>query len=465
MSRTVNDSGAGNIDWITVVIYGVMVLFGWMNIHAASYNPDNPGIFNLTGFGGKQLLFIAIAAIIAVLIIYTEGTVFTQFGWLVYLLCLALLLLVLVVGSEKKGAQAWIQLGSFTLQPSEFAKMGTALMLARFVSTTKARFRTWRTRFIAAGIVGLPAALVLLQPDVGSMLVFVGFIFAMYREGLSGNILIVGVAMIVLAVVSIIAGTSMVHYPLMGDTPQSGVYIIVIILTLLLVLALMLIRNFVVPRARKLAYIVALASVIGGSGFCLSIDFFMANVLQPHQRERILVLFGLEEQAMAIGQEEAKESATDSQGPQKKRDPGYNARMAKITVGSGGLIGHGYMEGPMTRNHYVPEQWTDFIFSAIAEEWGFLGSIFVIGLFVYLIIRLIGMAERQRSLYSRVYGYCVVSILFMHLLINVGMVIGLAPIIGIPLPFFSYGGSSLLAFTILLFIFIRLDAERLAVFR
>jgi rod shape determining protein RodA len=465
MSRAINDSGAGNIDWITLILYIVMVLFGWMNIHAASYNPDQPSLFSLDGFGGKQLMFIVIAGVIAVLIMYMEGSVFSQFGWLVYVICIGMLLLVLVVGSEKKGAQAWIQIGSFTLQPSEFAKMGTALLLARFVSTTKAKFKTWRTRIIAAAIIGLPAGLVLLQPDVGSVLVFVGFIFAMYREGLSGNILIVGVALIALAVVSIIAGATSVHYPFMGDTNHSGVYIILIILTILSVLTLVFIRNFVVPRARKVAYIVTLISWFAGSSFCLSIDIIMADVLQPHQRERILVLFGLEERAMAIGQEEAKETASDTGGQQKKRDPGYNARMAKITVGSGGFFGHGFMEGPMTRNHYVPEQWTDFIFSAVAEEWGFVGSLLVLGMFVYLIIRLIGMAERQRSHFSRVYGYCVVSILFMHLLINVGMVIGLAPIIGIPLPFFSYGGSSLLAFTILLFIFLRLDAERLAVFR
>ncbi|MDZ4823935.1 MAG: rod shape-determining protein RodA [Flavobacteriales bacterium] len=465
MSPTRTTTNISNVDWITVIIYGVMVLFGWMNIYAASFNPNEMNILNLEEESGKQFLFIIIAAVLALLVMYIEGNVFNQFAWIIYLACIFMLGLVLVIGHEVNGAKAWIQIGTFTLQPSEFAKMGTALLVAKYISTTKARFKTWRTRIVASCIIALPAGLVLIQPDVGSVLVFAGFILAMYREGLSGNILIVGLMAIVLSVVSIIASAASISYPFMGA--GTGIYIVVIILFCIALLSLFFIRNFVVPRSRKLFTIITIAAGIGGIGFCLSVDYMMVNALKDHHRDRILVLFGLEEKALAIDQEKAQERAVavEASTDKKKKDLGYNARMAKITVGSGGLLGKGYLDGPMTHNHYVPEQWTDFIFSAVSEEWGFVGSTLVLGMFIFLIIRLINMAERQRSQFSRVYGYCVASIFFMHVLINMGMVIGLAPIIGIPLPFFSYGGSSLLAFTILLFIMVRLDAERLAVFR
>jgi rod shape determining protein RodA len=290
----------------------------------------------------------------------------------------------------------------------------------------------------------------------------VAFILALYREGLSGNILIIGLGAIVFGVLSVITGFNQIDYPYFGL--QSGVYILISIVVVVSTIFLLLIRNFVVPRNRKRLYIITLAGMIGASGFSYSVNFLVDKVLAPHQKTRIYVTLGLEERG------EDREMSDDQQPAQEpvkkpKRDPGYNARMAKIAVGNGGFIGQGYLKGPMTKNKYVPERWTDFIFSVISEEWGFLGSSLVVGLFLFLIIRIINLAERQRSQFSRVYGYCVASIFFLHLLINVGMVIGLAPIIGIPLPFMSYGGSSLMGFTMLLFIFLRLDAERLSVFR
>jgi rod shape determining protein RodA len=286
----------------------------------------------------------------------------------------------------------------------------------------------------------------LLQPDVGSLLTFIAFILAMYREGLSGNVLIIGLGAVVFGVLSIVSGASQINYPIAGEA--SGVWILVIIVLVLSTLAFAAVKYFVVPRNRKMLYWIIGITCVASSVFSLSVNYIVDKVLQPHHKTRIYVMLQLELPPEL-----------------QKKDADYNSRMAKLTVGSGGLIGQGYLKGPMTQNNYVPEQWTDFIFSAVAEEWGFIGSLIVVGLFVFLIIRLINLAERQRSQFSRVYGYCVASILFLHLLINVGMVIGLAPIIGIPLPFFSYGGSSLMAFTVLLFVMLRLDAERLTIFR
>ena len=264
----------------------------------------------------------------------------------------------------------------------------------------------------------------------------------MYREGLSGNVLIFGFASVFVGTYSIVVGSGTTNYPYFGY--QSSVWTFIIVLIVLGILALFAVKQFVVPRSRRMINTIVVASTILASVMAYSINYVVDHVLEPHHKERIYVMLSL---------------------PVEREDATYNSEMAKITVGSGGFFGKGFHEGPMTQNNYVPEQWTDFIFSAVAEEWGFIGSTLVILLFFALIFRLVTVAERQRSQFSRIYGYCVAAILFMHLLINVGMVLGLAPIIGIPLPFFSYGGSSLMAFTILLFIMIRLDAERLSIFR
>ncbi|MDZ4751489.1 MAG: rod shape-determining protein RodA [Flavobacteriales bacterium] len=447
MSRT-RETNIGKVDWITVGIFAFMVIFGFMNIYSATYNPAHTSMFDFDTFHGKQLIWIGVSAILAVLIMYVEGDFFNKFALPIYGFFTLLLVLVLLIGKEVNGAKAWFGVGDFGIQPSEFAKMATALMLAKYISGSESKLIGLTTRFYVAAIIGLPAALVLLQPDVGSVLVFIGFVFVLYREGLSGNILLVGLAGIVLGSSSIIAGAAKASFPFAGEV--SGVWWIIIALFIIGLLGVWIIKTMVVPRNRKRLYWIVIVSTVAASSFSFSVNYVVDHVLKDHHKTRIYVLFGLE-----LPPELQKKSS----------DPGYNARMAKATVGSGGLLGQGFMGGPMTRSHFVPEQWTDFIFSAVAEDWGFVGCLALIGLFVFLIFRLINMAERQRSSFSRIYGYGVASILFMHLLINVGMVIGLAPIIGIPLPFFSYGGSSLMAFTILIFIMLRLDAERLNIFK
>jgi len=435
-----------NIDWLTVLLYLLLVVFGWMSIYSAAYDETRPNMFDFSREYGKQAVWIGISLFLAVFTLYVEGDFFNKFAWAIYAFFIFLLILVLIIGKEVNGAKAWFGVGDFGIQPSEFSKIGTGLLLARYISTTRAKFKTWRTRLTAAGILALPAALILLQPDVGSLLTFVAFIFAMYRKGLSGNVLIIGLGAVVFGVLSIVSGASKIDYPFVGES--SGVWVLVIIVVILSLIALAVIKYFVVPRNRKMLYWIVGIAATASSVFSLEVNYIVDNLLQDHHKSRIYVMLQLELTPEL-----------------KKKDADYNSRMAKLTVGSGGLIGQGYLKGPMTQNNYVPEQWTDFIFSAVAEEWGFIGSLSVIILFVALIIRLINLAERQRSQFSRVYGYCVASILFLHLLINVGMVIGLAPIIGIPLPFFSYGGSSLMAFTILLFVMLRLDGERLTIFR
>ena len=453
-----------NVDWLTVIVYGIMVIFGWMNIYSAAVVDANPSPFDISQEYGKQFMFILISSFLAFLVLYMEGEFFNKFAIFIYITFILLLGLVLAVGTTVNGAKAWIQIGGFALQPAEFAKIGVGLMLAKYISNTKTRFNDWKPRLMAGFIIAVPAALILLQPDVGSLLTFVAFILALYREGLSGNILIIGLGAVVFGVLSIITGFNRIDYPYFGE--QSGVFILMSIVFVIGTIFMLLIRNFVVPRNRRKLYLITFLSTAAAIGFSYSVNFMVDGVLQKHQKTRIYVTLGLEEKEedreSLSGDAETADAALVTK---KKDDPGYNARMAKIAVGNGGFFGQGYMKGPMTKNKYVPERWTDFIFSVISEEWGFLGSFAVVALFVFLIVRIINMAERQRSQFSRIYGYCVASIFFMHLLINVGMVIGLAPIIGIPLPFMSYGGSSLMGFTLLLFIFLRLDAERLSVFR
>lgn len=452
-----------NVDWLSVLIYVILVIFGWMNIYSAAVVEGHPNPCDMSQEYGKQFLYILISFFLGLMVLYMEGGFFNKFAPFLYGLFTFLLVLVLVIGKEVHGNKAWIQIGGFALQPAEFAKIGIGLLLAKYIANTKAKFNNWETRLWAGVIIGIPAVLILLQPDVGSLLTFVAFIFVLYREGLSGNVLIIGLGGIVFGVTSVIAGHGRLNYPFFGE--QSGVYLLMIIVFLIAVVLFIFSLNFVVPRSRKKVLWVLVISTVAVLTFSFSVSFLVDKVLKPHHKSRIYVTLGLEEKESEVDTEGNEESAAEAAVRSKDDDPGYNARMAKIAVGNGGFIGQGFMQGPMTKNKYVPERWTDFIFSVVAEEWGFVGSVLLVGLYVFFIVKLINMAERQRSQFSRVYGYCVASIFFMHFLINVGMVIGLAPIIGIPLPFLSYGGSSLIGFSLLLFIFIRLDAERLSIFK
>lgn len=442
MSRAIGI--ARNVDWLTIVCYLALVVIGWITIYSASYNPEHPSIFSFSQEYGKQFIFILVGLMLAVAITNIDGAFFARFSPVFYIITLLALGLVLIVGREINGAKAWFHIGSFSLQPSEFSKVATSLLLAQFISSRQVKFKAIRTRIQAAGIVMIPAGLILLQPDAGTLLVFTAFVFAMYREGLSGNILIFGMAAIVLAVSSIIINENTFDYPFAGEA--SGIYLMLIIVMVISGIALYFGRLSTLPRFRKRFTARVILFGITAMIFCGGIGYVMNSdkILKDYQKDRIFNTLGLLE---------------DTQGK------GYNLDKSKMAIGSGGLTGKGFLDGPLTKYHFVPEQSTDFIFTALAEEWGFVGSALVVFLYTFLIVRLIFVAERQRSRFARIYGYCVASIFFMHMLINMGMVMGLAPVIGIPLPFFSYGGSSFLALTMLIFIMIRLDSERKMVLR
>lgn len=430
------------IDWITVVLITALVALGWLNIASATSGANPVDWLDWQSKQGKQLIWIAISAIIALALINIEGEFFIRTAILNYTFHLALLITVLIIGKKVGGARSWFGLGSFSIQPSELAKPATALMLAWLLSRSDGKLRDIKTLLQSIVIAGLPAALILLQPDAGTAMVFGGLIFALYREGLSGNVLVAAFLGLIVAVATILTGASNVNYP--GWGMESGVAVLWIVLIGLAAITFFILGQWLVPRKRKRAQRNVIFSLTAAVIFSAGIHIGLENVLQQHQRERIHVLFGM-----------------DVSNP----DADYNIRHAKAAIGSGGFTGKGYLQGPMTAYGFVPEQETDFIFCTVGEEWGFLGSAFTILLFTALLLRLLHLAERQRSNFTRIYAYATTSLLFMHFLINIGMVLGLAPVIGIPLPFFSAGGSSLLGFTMLLFILIRLDAERFTVLR
>ena len=407
------------VDWVTIWLYLGIMLFGWLNIYAAGYDETHASIFDFSVQHGKQLIWMAVALLLAVVIVFTEPRVFSNTAYPIYGVMLALLVVTLFIATVTKGATSWINFGAFKFQPSEFAKFATALAVAKYLSTIGIDMRDMRTKLVASTLIAIPAALILLQHDTGSALVFVGFIFPLYREGLSGNFLIIGVAAIALFVLALLIN----KYILLAILLATGLFYLFVWLN----------KRSIRDYWRVVAVFACCAM------FVFSVDFIFNNVLEPHQRGRIDVLLGKTE---------------DLQGS------GYNVNQSKIAIGSGSFFGKGFLHGTLTKADFVPEQETDFIFCTVGEEWGFLGSSILVALYVFLLVRLVNMAERQRSPFARIYGYSVASILFIHLFVNVGMVLGLVPVIGIPLPFFSYGGSSLLAFTILLFIFIRQDASK-----
>ncbi len=407
-----------NIDWTTVLIYLALVFIGWINIYAAVYSDEHKNIFDISQNYGKQLVWIGASILLALIILFIDTKVFSAFSFLIYAATILLLIAVLFAGKEISGSKSWFSIGGFAFQPCEFAKFATNLVLAKYLSSLNINIKKFRTKLVSAVIIGIPAVLILLQNDTGSALVFFAFILILYREGMSGNVLIIGLSTIILFFLTILINK---------------------LIIIGIIVATVLLLYFIVKRNKK--NIITLITIfILTSGFVFSVGYTMENILGKHQKERIEVLFG---------------KKIDLKGA------GYNINQSKIAIGSGGFFGKGFLRGTQTKYDFVPEQSTDFIFCTIGEEWGFFGSSIVIVLFVGLMIRLVFLAERQRSAFSRIYGYGVAVIIFFHFLINIGMTTGLAPVIGIPLPFFSYGGSSLWAFTILLFIFIRQDANRM----
>lgn len=409
-----------NADWITILIYLALCVIGWFSIYAAVYDPLNQSIIDLDTNYGKQFIFIISAIIIGFTILLLDNKFFNTFSPIFYGITIILLILVLIIGRNVGGNQAWIPIGSFRLQPSEFAKFATSLLLARYLSSGTIKIQDLKTQFIAAAIILFPTALILLQPDAGSALTFSSLILVLYREGLSGYFLIVEALSILLFILTVL-------------------YNKYLVLTAVLFFAGILTYYF--RKSRKTLTIIGFG-VIFSILFIFSVDFVYTEILKPHHRNRIDVILG------------------------KVNDPrgvGYNLNQSKIAIGSGGLWGKGFLQGTQTKYDFVPEQSTDFIFCTIGEEWGFAGCFVVIGLYIFLLMRIINIAERQRSSFARIYGYCVASILFFHIFINIGMTIGLIPVIGIPLPFLSYGGSSLWSFTILLFILLKFDSNRMGI--
>ncbi len=406
-------------DWLAIGLYLGIVLFGWLNIYAACYDEMHAAVFDFSRQHGKQLIWMGVAFLVAVCVLLIQPRVFSNASYIIYGVVLVLLVATLFIGTVTNGGQSWIDFGAFKFQPSEFAKFATALIVAKYMSAIDIDLNRTNTKLVLSALVLIPAGLIFLQHDTGSALVFASFLLPFFREGLSKYILIVGV----LAVALFVSALLINKYILIG---------------IILVGCLFYLFVWLSKRNSK-SYWHTVIFFIVCSLFVFSVDFTFENILETHQRNRIYVLLGKVEDPTGVG---------------------YNVNQAKIAIGSGGLVGKGFLNGTITKADFVPEQETDFIFCTVGEEWGFIGSLLLIAAYVLLLVHLITMAERQRSTFSRFYGYCVASILFFHFFVNVGMVLGLVPVIGIPLPFFSYGGSSLIAFTLLLFIFIRQDADR-----
>lgn len=417
-----------NLDWLSILCYLLLVCIGWVAIFSTTYNEINAtSLFDINQFYGKQFLFIGLSFLLIIFILAIDPKFYENFSIVFYISSLVILAGLFVFGKETNGAKSWYAIGSVTIQPSEFAKVATALFFSKYLSDIHTDIKQIKDLFRALLILIVPAILILLQPDVGSLLVFFSLVFVLYREGMPSSLLFYLSITALIFVVTLKFGS-----------------IFVIIASVLLI---WLYGFWYKKRTNRIPFqnifILSLICLITS----LSTKPIFDNVLKQHHRNRLSLWLRLEQDPHKISQ--------------MRRDFGYNTYMSESAITSGGIFGKGFLEGTRTKGSFVPEQHTDYIFTTLGEEWGLVGTLTVIALFTFLLLRLIFLAERQKSSFSRIYGYCVVSILFVHFCVNVGMVIGLIPTIGIPLPFFSYGGSGLWAFTILLFIFLRLDANRI----
>ena len=412
-----NQSIGNSIDWITILIYIALVIMGWMTIYSASLPIEETSIFDLSQIYGRQMLFIGLAIPLIFIVLFTDAKIFERLSFVFYGVGIILLLGLFVFGVTKKGQTNWYQFGGFGFQPSEFVKIATGLLLAKYISYSQINFKYTKHQIIGLAIIGLPVFLILLQPDAGSAMIFISLIFVLNREGLPSWYFISGIVAIGLFFASLVI------------QPFYVVIAIAVFMVIHYIFNRKITRN---PIVYGLLFLVMTA-------FTYSVSYVYDSVLEPHQKDRINVLIG--------------------DNVDMKRE-GYNLDQSMIAIGSGGLTGKGYLEGTQTKGGFVPEQHTDYIFTTVGEEWGFIGSFIVIVLFAALFLRIIYLAENQKTKFSRVYGYCVATYLFTHFFVNIAMLIKLFPTIGVPLPFFSYGGSSLWSFTILLFIFIKLDANK-----
>ena len=405
-----NQSIKNNLDWICIIIYSLLVIMGWLNIYSSSLS-------SMEDTFEKQLIFIVLTIPLIFIILSVDGKFYEKYASIIYGISLLSLAGLFVFGKTIAGQRCWYAFGSFTLQPSEFAKAATALALAKYLSDTQINLKDVNRQIQALAIVFLPVMLILPQPDPGSALIYSIFIVVLYREGLPAWYVWTGFIAILLFVLTLVL------------EPQY------VILLALLVIVLVHFKSRLGDRNLVLSSILLVLI----SGFVLSVNYVFENVFKQHHRDRFNILLG---------------KAVDMKGI------GYNTNQSEIAIGSGGWFGKGFLEGTQTKGGFVPEQHTDYIFTTVGEEWGFIGSLLVVALFVGLFLRIIYLAERQKTKFSRVYGYCVAGILFIHFFVNIAMVLGIFPTIGVPLPFFSYGGSGLWGFTILLFIFIKMDANK-----
>ena len=412
-------------DWITIILFLLLVGFGYLNILSASHEGEITGYFDPNQLYGKQLIFIGLTFLLIILILSFEAKFYERFASIIYLVAIFALIGLFIFGKDVNGARSWYGIGSMTIQPSEFAKFATALAVAKYISDLQTNMKTLKDQLRVVAIIFIPALLILLQNDAGSTIVYLAFFFVFYREGLQQIYLVVALSLIVLAVLSLKFG---------------------VLVASVVAIAVLLARYFI--RKKKRASILQyIAVLIVSIGFSYGVKLFYQHGLKIHQQNRISLWLRLEKDPAKL--------------ERMKKEEAYNLIQSEQAISSGGWSGKGFLQGTRTTGKFVPEQETDYIFSTVGEEWGFFGSSFVVLLFVMLIIRILYLAESQKSQFSRVYGYGVASILFVHFTINTGMVMGLIPTVGIPLPFFSYGGSGLWGFTILLFIFIKLDSNKI----
>jgi rod shape determining protein RodA len=415
-----NQSISQNIDWISIIIFSVLVIMGWLNIYSSSLSTvgDDSSILDFSQVYGKQFLFILLTIPIIFIVLFVEAKFYEKFSIVIFAISILSLLGLFAFGKVIAGQRCWYAIGSFTLQPSEFAKAATALALAKYLSDVQINLKEVNRQVQVLLIVMLPVMLILPQPDPGSALIYSIFFVVLFREGMPGWYLLTGFIAILLFVLTLVT-----------NNPFIVIGIAFVILAI----------NYFKSRIVDRNIIASAILLIMIASFSFSVNYVFNNVFKQHHRDRFNILLGKEVDLKGVG---------------------YNTNQSEIAIGSGGLFGKGYLEGTQTKGGFVPEQHTDYIFTTVGEEWGFAGSIFVIGLFVGLILRIIYLAERQKTKFSRVYGYCVAGILFIHFFVNIAMVIGIFPTIGVPLPFFSYGGSGLWGFTVLLFIFLKMDANK-----
>jgi len=462
MSNQRNESIFKAIDWLTILLYLMIVAVGCVAIYTAEYDDNPTGLFDMATNHGKQLVWLGVALGVAFVIQFFDGKFYSILSPIIYLSAIGSLIAVMFLGQEVAGSRSWFNFGAFKFQPAEFAKFATALAVAKYVSFSKVNVKSFQAQVIATLLIGLPMGLIIFQGDTGSALVFLAFVLVLYREGLSSILLILGLVMVILFVAALLYNftTLLIALAVIAllmvilkdgiNIKSLGLYAALMIASfvmifqleephLLIALGVLCVALISIYWFSKKIVWLSIGLFLGSVLYVQSVDYGFNEILKPHQQQRIEVILGTIEDSKGVG---------------------YNLHQSKIAIGSGGIFGKGFLNGTQNKGKFVPELSTDFIFCTIGEEFGYLGSLGLISLFSIFLFRITMLAERQKAQFGRVYGYCVASIIFFHFFINIGMTIGIVPIIGIPLPFVSYGGSSLISFTVLVFILIRLDVDR-----